>query len=401
MSKFHLFMMVMSIILASSCSEKIPMVNLGVDSEYYVTRMTKLDINSAFTGDEYRWILHRDDGSDSLMSQTSRLLFIAADEGTYDISFDIIDDETPYHHDFVVNVIHEEIEYSAYIASVIEFRPAPGQFVNDLPLYEDGDTYDDMLEKVYESIGARNQTLISLGAYGGYVTFAFDHTVVNKPGYDFLIEGNAFYELTAPEEKGGSAEPGIVYVSYDENCNGIADDEWYELAGSEYYKPTTLHDYSITYFRPEDGKIPGPGSVGYITDATYIKWIDSLGETGYVAKNSFHSQDYYPKWLSDDELTFTGTLLPQNAVDISGMGRYYVLYSYDWGYADNHPNEYVDLNSFDISWAVDKNGNPVNLPAIDFVRVMTGVNQYCGWIGETSTEISGARDLHIKINEYD
>lgn len=58
---------------------------------------------------------------------------------------------------------------------------------------------------------------------------------------------------------------------------------------------------------------------------------------------------------------------------------------------------YEDLNSFDISWAVDSEGNYVHLPAIDFVRVMTGVNQYCGWIGETSTEISGARDLNIKL----
>ena len=72
-----------------------------------------------------------------------------------------------------------------------------------------------------------------------------------------------------------------------------------------------------------------------------------------------------------------------------------MLYSYDWGYVDNHPNDYADLNSFDISWAVDSQGNPVHLPAIDFVRVYTGVNQYCGWLGETSTELCRARDLHI------
>lgn len=101
--------------------------------------------------------------------------------------------------------------------------------------------------------------------------------------------------------------------------------------------------------------------------------------------------------MSDNELTFKGTLLAPNGVDSSGTGRYYILYTYPWGYVDNHPNDYEDLNSFDIGWAVDKNGNTVNLPGIDFVRVYTGVNQYCGWLGETSTELSKARDLHVAL----
>ena len=53
------------------------------------------------------------------------------------------------------------------------------------------------------------------------------------------------------------------------------------------------------------------------------------------------------------------------------------------------------LCSFDIGWAVDKKGNKVYLPGVDFIRVYTGVNQYCGWLGETSTEITGAKDLHV------
>ena len=73
------------------------MVNLGIDSEYYVSRMTKLELNSAFTGEKYRWVLHSAEKGDSLLSETGRLLFIAGDEGRYDISFDIIDANTPYH----------------------------------------------------------------------------------------------------------------------------------------------------------------------------------------------------------------------------------------------------------------------------------------------------------------
>ena len=80
--------------------------------------------------------------------------------------------------------------------------------------------------------------------------------------------------------------------------------------------------------------------------------------------------------MNDSQLEFSGTRLAKNAIDQSGNGTYFVLYSSPWGYVDNHPNEFVDLNSFDIDWAVDKNGMPVKLPGVDFVRVMTGINQY-------------------------
>ncbi len=69
----------------------------------------------------------------------------------------------------------------------------------------------------------------------------------------FRVLGNAFYS-DLPEfedKKGGSCEPGIVEVSFDTNQNGLPDDEWYELAGSEYYKPETVKEYSITYRKPD------------------------------------------------------------------------------------------------------------------------------------------------------
>ena len=38
---------------------------------------------------------------------------------------------------------------------------------------------------------------------------------------------------------------------------------------------------------------------------------------------------------------------------------------------------------------------PVNLDFVDFVRVYTGLNQTVGILGETSTEVCGAEDLHL------
>lgn len=380
-------------LLLYGCTDEIPMVNLGIDDVYYIARMQKLDLHPALTGEKYEWYV---DGE--LVSKSIDYIFLESKEGTYNLELKILYPNTPYDFSFTVHVLHEEIEYSAYISKVYEYCPAPGQFINEMPRYEEGDTYETILQKAEESISGTNDIMISLGGYGGYVTFGFDHTVINIPGEkDFRIWGNAFYELLNPDQRGGSAEPGIVMVSYDTNCNGLPDDEWYELAGSEYYKAETRHNYTITYRRPDPDRILEEDDSGFLDDINYIPWSDSDGASGHMAKNTFHNQSYYPLWIKADNISFTGTRLAPNGIDLSGTGRYYVLYAYDWGYVDNHPNEYDELNSFDISWAVDSEGNKVHLPGVDFVRVYTGLNQYCGWLGETSTELSRAQDLHIAL----
>jgi hypothetical protein len=294
---------------------------------------------------------------------------------------------------------------SPYIHKVFDFRPAPGQYVNTLPMYDEGDTQEDMILKVEKAIAGDNQGLVSLGAYGGYIVFGFDHLVENRPGkYDFKIWGNAYYTNANPPPgklETGACEPGIVMVSYDANGNGIPDDPWYELAGSEYKKPQTIKNYEITYYKPDPDKIPTPDpDFPFLTDTSYIKWTSNQGDCGYVAHNAFHPNPYYPQWISDETLVYKGTKLANNGVDESGTGQNYTQYAYPWGYADNHPNDNIRSN-FDIGWAVDEQGNKVNLPGIHFVKVYTGINQYCGWLGETSTEIMGAEDFHIQGIEID
>jgi uncharacterized protein YjdB len=289
---------------------------------------------------------------------------------------------------------------SHYINKVYEYVPAPGQFVNDLPVYEAGDTADDMIRKAEESIAHNRREMITLGGYGGYVVFGFDHAVQNVPGkYDFRILGNAFLSTGNPNpdapKEGGSSEPAIVMVSYDANGNGLPDDAWYELAGSEYNSPETVKNYRITYARPDENKerVPHPDDPS-INDATYIRWTTNGHGDGYLYRNIYHHQSYYPQWIAGETLSFEGAKLAGNAIDESGKGSYYVQYMYPWGYADNHPN--ADPRScFNIEWAVDAGGNPAHLPAIHFVKAYNGVNQYCGWLGETSTEIMGAEDLHL------
>lgn len=284
---------------------------------------------------------------------------------------------------------------SPYITNVFEYQPAPGQFVNALPKYEAGDTKETMRQKAEQAITYNKREVISLGGFGGYVVFGFDHKVQNIEGKkDFRILGNAFRN---------NSEPGIIMVSYDANGNGLPDDEWYEITGSEYVN--SEKGYEITYFRPNPNKTPVPDAENpSIADKEYIKWEDNKGNSGYLQKlqglNSGHAKNYFPQWLSGDNLTFKGTKLPNNGQDngavSSETGKWEPLWqlkSYDFGYADNLPNN-DDGSAIDIAWAVDKNGKKVNLDGIQFVKVYTGVNQQCGLLGETSTEIVGAEDLH-------
>ena len=232
-----------------------------------------------------------------------------------------------------------------------------------------------MAEKAYT---ASTESMITLGAYGGYVVVGFDHTIVNTDNKrDIFIEGNAFL---------GSSEPGVVLVAYDINNNGLPDDnEWFEIRGSEY--DNSKHEYTCTYYRPA-------------SDDEDIRWTDNLGGEGYVYKNQFHAQPYWPQWLADREtLEFRGTRLPDNGEDESGNGTYYVLSRFDYGYTDNAPNmadgNWNEDAKIDIDWAVDYQGNAVKMPGVDFVKIYTGVNQSNGWLGENSTEVCRVIDAHV------
>lgn len=275
-------------------------------------------------------------------------------------------------------------KHSPYLTRVFEYLPAPGQFVNKLPEYTKGDTPETMAKKAEEKIAGDKGGLISLGGFGGYVIVGFDHTIDNVAGKaDFTVLGNAY---------AGNSEPGIVMVSADVNQNGQPDDTWYELAGSEYQNEKTLHNYTITYDRPDENKTPVPhASLTYVTDATYIRWTTNGDDEGYLYKTVYHQQSYYPQWINNNQLQFSGTKLPDNHTVDNDL---YTLHSYDWGYADNVPNNDARAQ-FDIDWAIDTNGKKVHLSGIDFVKIYTGVNQFNGRIGESSTEVSGVIDLHL------
>lgn len=255
----------------------------------------------------------------------------------------------------------KQAELKGHVSKVFEYRPAPGQFINTMPQYAPGDNDSTMAAKCLSLL--RGNGMISLGGFGGYITAAFDTTVMNLDGMDFEIDGNA---LT------GAAEPGVVWVSADANGNGLPDDEWYQIAGSHYDR--SVMGYEVSYYKND----------------TDIPWAAADGRSGLIRKNSFHTQSYYPLWYESDSVSFNATLLPDNMELKNGT---WVMSAFDWGYADNLKNG-SEGSKFDISWAVRSDGTPAELDHIDFIKVQTGVIGCNDLTGEESTEITSIFSLH-------
>ena len=258
------------------------------------------------------------------------------------------------------------IENRTPISKVFSYCPAPGQFINTIPQFSESDDSITMAQKCLDALTGSG--MITLGGFGGYITVGFDNPVMNYSGPDFRIDGNAFT---------GNAEPGVVWVSSDTNHDGLPNDPWYEIWGSEQKENRSTPGYTITYLKPE-------------SDDDDIEWHGSDGRTGSITRNNAHKQPYYPQWYDQDSVTFTATLLPDNQTYQDGM---WVMKSFGYGYADNLPNS--DTNSaFDISWAVKEDGSPANLESIDFIKVQNGVIGCNSETGELSTEITAIYNIN-------
>lgn len=259
---------------------------------------------------------------------------------------------------------------------VYNILPAPGQFVQQITGKTEAEACRYAETRMNEVV-----SYVSLGAWGGYMVVGFDHSVYNASAsdnsqYDFSVMGNAF---------DGSSEPGIVYVMQDENGNGLPDDTWYELKGSETGKSTTWQNYSVTYYRPPTYNMP-------------VQWVDNRGNAGTTDRSPA-----FPGWIKGDSYELRGTRIKERTTFNNGIWR---NESYGWGYADNYGDDFLakgdnhDADAagvgFKIKNAIYPDGSPVNLRYVDFIKVQTGVQAQAGVLGEVSTEIFGFRDLQME-----
>lgn len=359
--------------------------------------------SSDMEGIRYTWQI---DGKESVEGGSS-FVFVSDKKGEHTVkaaaTLEKEGKEISIAHEFAVTVYEEGAFYRAKGSAskadwnkVYEYMPAPGQFINELKTGgfdgtqttpEAAVAYAESRMSEVDKNGKPNPIWVSLGGFGGYIVVGFDHSIENSGNYDLAILGNSF---------GGSSEPGIVWVMQDENGNGLPDDTWYELAGSETGKAETIQDYAVTYYRPSGTGMP-------------VQWTDNMGNSGQIDYlKTYHNQDYYyPLWVTEDSYTLTGTCLKARNYDASGKGTYWVNKEYDWGYADNYSpvdrltgdanaGASANANHFKISNAIDFECKPVHLDYIDFVKVQVGVNAKSGWLGELSTEVFGFYDYNMK-----
>jgi len=362
--------------LFSSCSKDddagvIPMEfeNINYQENYELLLGDTLSIDAEILNlspeANFSWEMNNEE-----ISTAQNLNYIFKESGTFNLQFKAVanNDSLLRNYQLIVNDPYElyfrpKTENSSeFISEIIDYKPAPGQYINK--------SYGTP-EDAQNIVGGKSKVL-SLGAWGGYVLFTFDHTIENRENAkDLVVYGNAM---------NGLSEPGIVQVSFDENGNGLPDDQWFELAGSAHSAEKTIFNYNITYTNPEE--------------YSNIPWVDSEGKQDSIKVNTYHTQNYYPLFIEEqDELTLKGTRV-YPTIKLEGFAS---IEGLEWGYVDNFDEEYTTYggNAMELDWAIDAEMNPVNLKGIDFVKVYTGAQGNVGWLGEISTEIKGASDLSM------
>jgi hypothetical protein len=199
----------------------------------------------------------------------------------------------------------------------------------------------------------------SLGSIGGYTVWSVEH----RPSY--TINGNAFADWR---------EAGIVWVQEDRNGNGLPDETWYEIKGSDDdsgMRNQITRRYAIRWFEASGGAVVNEH--GHTLREIY--WTDCRG------RGSYFPGGWPVNWgVTGNWVTYTCTLLrddgrPQDSgVSLSGLS----------GYVDAI-NEIFYINK-----AIDIAGNPVTLKAVRFVKVQTAIFSYGGvtGVGDISTEIT-------------
>lgn len=315
-------------------------------------------------------------------------VFTASEQGTHKVV--LTDEVTGQQQEFSIYVCPPAGTYrrssqgQAMVDRVYEYMPAPGHQVNGYTItgksYPDDCTHEQACDSVLAHFSRKWS--VSLGGQGGYLIAGFDHSVPNgnlsgsQSGYDLCIKGNPFsYQ----------SEPGIIWVSQDVNGDGLPNDQWFELAGSEFGTDNHSTEYAITYFRPERKK-------------SAIGWRDSNNDTGYIPYMSYWNPSayYWQPWqMGTSEMTFFGSRLRDRSTYDKGISD---IPPYEWGYADNL-GDLIDgpagkMGYYRISDARTWDGQPANLEYIDFVKIQTAQTGSTPNLGEISTEVYYIGDCH-------
>lgn len=429
----------LGIALIACHKEKEIIPRMALDKSYTVTRLQPFRLKCNLGKGSYEWkVIELENATNQtlkqpVLSNCDSLYAVFEFVGTYTVRFRYQFGENAkdtLSQIFRVYVNEEASAYSPFVSDVLQYNPAPGKYVNErLELAGNSENRASQATARCRSYFFKNERLfkeaklsdepktVSLGAFGGYIVMAFDHMVKNEDGEDFLVYGYT---------RGGDRnkeyifpQPGVVFVSFDANANGEADDEWYLLDGGKYQsttpgkgpEDTPQRNCSVIYSSPENAEVKPNEQTGFSIEKYIQCDIEAEGNsvTEYIAQltNDYEKNQagsYWPEWESG-KMTFGGSdqyetvRLPNNGVEKWNHDHSLVEQTeWTWNALEaRYANTvvYSKNKGFDISKAVDRAGNPVHLPGIHFVRVQTGVCQQIPQKGPSETEVAGASDLRM------
>lgn len=195
----------------------------------------------------------------------------------------------------------------------------------------------------------------SIGTAGepqeSYIVVKFNSPVKDEPlnplGLDCIVYSNAFW--VGGDLRRKFIEPGLIGISKDVNKNGLPDDEWYVIPGSRNLNRNVFPQGLITNTPPFVGNVVTPTN-------NEIVW-------GYADTNPTMAP-YRDNYVRPDNPFTVG-------IDVGTGGG----------------------DAFDISWAVDENGNPAGIDEFDFLRVSTIPNILDPIYGYFTTEVMAFVDV--------
>ena len=338
---------------------------ISLTDQLNVSMCNVLEIIPAITGPdrkdyEYEWSI-----GESVIGRKLNLSFISPEAGTYELTLRVTAGKQTVTSARKITVKAEQYVKNAY--TVLEYAPAPGKnhnwsIIGSADNWKYGDeyplAYNDFLTKATNIRKVNANAALFLGSWGGSATFKFDHTVANVSGKTDL-ELTAFYS---------NRDLPAVYVAYDRNKNGMPDEEeWYELKNDDFgQEDIPEYEMIFTYNKTE-------------TDAkriySYFNWKDnqaSLGKGEIVTNKTFTSsmttagafsgRGFFPGLAVTDNTTKQAAILDGWKTSFSRKGK-----RISRNVTGAAP--FLQKLNIDIDLAVNKKGETIQLPGIDFVKV--------------------------------
>ncbi|MEM1165104.1 MAG: hypothetical protein AAGI30_02305 [Planctomycetota bacterium] len=311
-----------------------------------------------------------------------------------------------------------------FATHVVEYRPAPGQFVNN-------PSFNDPTGALGSPVGGgtfapNNSKLVSLGGFGGTLVLGFAHPVLDDPrnpfGVDAIVFGNAFWVGGNPFRKW--AEAATIEISADVNTNGLADDPWFlidapdtDVLGplatvvwndtpDDAFLPAVTSHYPQLRWDASSSMYSGPFDDGAADEDGDSDPMNDYATAAHPAPSVFNSTIYENPLGAGQPL--------ESHLGFADVSPVLALGDLD---ADNTPgDEPIDAawyyttpddpmqvgisspscggDGFDIAWAIDPTtGQPGGLDRFDFIRLRTAAFFDAGVFGELSPEIGGVADV--------